>query len=264
MNPRSRNPVADSTRSDGPLALYGELAPWWPLLSRPEDYAEEANFYYQTLAACCETGLSSLLELGSGGGNNASHLKRWIENLTLVDRSEGMLSVSRALNPRCQHVIGDMRTVRLGREFDGVFVHDAICYMTTVDELRSVLDTALVHTRRGGCALFAPDFVAETFRPSTGHGGHDGATRSLRYLEWTWDPDPSDTEYVVDMAYLLREGDGEPRVVRDRHLEGLFSRQVWMELLGEVGFEPERHLIRHSELPAPIDVFVGRRTASST
>jgi len=47
----------------------------------------------------------------------------------LVDKSPGMLEVSRALNPECEHVEGDMRTVRLGREFDLVFVHDAVAYM---------------------------------------------------------------------------------------------------------------------------------------
>ena len=29
-----------------------------------------------------------------------------------------------------------MRSVRLGRTFDAVFVHDAIAYMTTEDDLR--------------------------------------------------------------------------------------------------------------------------------
>jgi hypothetical protein len=46
--------------------------------------------------------------------------------MTLVEPSVGMLAVSRALNPDLEHVQGDMRTVRLGRHFDAVFVHDAI------------------------------------------------------------------------------------------------------------------------------------------
>ncbi len=33
---------------------------------------------------------------------------------------------SRELNPDCEHVLGDMRTLRLGRTFDAVFVHDAV------------------------------------------------------------------------------------------------------------------------------------------
>jgi hypothetical protein len=44
----------------------------------------------------------------------------------------------------------------------------------------------------GGAAVFAPDHVRETLTPTTDHGGNDGDEWSLRYLEWTWDPDPGD------------------------------------------------------------------------
>ena len=169
--------------------LYNELAAWWPLLSAPHDYAEEAAGYQRILLEASGIPTHTLLELGSGGGNNASHLKARF-SLVLVDRSPGMLRVSRALNPECEHVEGDMRTVRLGREFDAVFVHDAVVYMTTEADLRRAIETAYVHCKPGGAALFAPDHVRENFRPSTDHGGHDDGTRGLRYLEWTWDPDP--------------------------------------------------------------------------
>ncbi len=156
--------------------------------------------------------------------------------MTLVDRSPGMLAVSRGLNPECEHIEGDMRTVRLDRLFDAVFVHDAVMYMTTEADLRAAMETAFAHCQPGGAALFAPDHVRENFRPTTKHGGHDGDGRSLRYLEWTWDPDPTDSTYNVEFAYLLREADGPVRVEQDRHVFGLFSREAWLRLLGEVAF----------------------------
>ena len=79
-------------------SLYHQLAAWWPLLSAPADYEEEAAFYQRTLLDACERSPQTMLELGSGGGNNASHLKARFA-MTLVDRSPGMLAVSRALNP---------------------------------------------------------------------------------------------------------------------------------------------------------------------
>jgi trans-aconitate methyltransferase len=94
---------------------------------------------------------TTLLELGSGGGNNASYLKRWF-TLTLVDASPGMLKASRRLNPECEHVRGDMRTARLGRTFDRVFIHDAIMHMTSEADLVRALRTAFIHTRPGGAA----------------------------------------------------------------------------------------------------------------
>jgi SAM-dependent methyltransferase len=243
----------------GTPRLYGELAEWWPLLSAPEDYEEEAEFYRRVLASTSAIGIRTLLELGSGGGNNASHLKWWY-GLTLVDRAPGMLAVSAALNPECEHVLGDMRSVRLGREFDAVFVHDAVCYMTTRDDLRRAMATAHLHCRPGGVALFAPDHVRESFQPGMGSGGHDGDGRGLRYLQWTRDSDPEDSVCTVDYAYLLRERDGSVRVVHDRHLEGLFPRDEWLRLLTKVGFEAERVPFHHSELPgAVLEVFVGRK-----
>ncbi|PYS47692.1 MAG: class I SAM-dependent methyltransferase [Acidobacteria bacterium] len=217
--------------------LYGELASWFHLLSAPADYAEEAELARNLLAQASSTPPGTLLELGSGGGNNASHLKLHFQ-MTLVDLSPGMLDLSRALNPECEHLTGDMRSVRLGRIFDAVFVHDAIMYMTTEDELRQSIETAFTHCRAGGAALFMPDVVRENFVSLTTHGGHDGEGRGIRYIEWTFDPDPSDTTYTVDFAYLLRDVNGPVRVVHDHHVFGLFSKDVWLRLLKQVGFEP--------------------------
>ncbi len=215
--------------------LYGDLATWWPLLSSPEDYAEEAGIYRELLAGAAQFPVATVLELGSGGGNNASHLNQHFE-MTLVDKSPGMLKVSRGLNPDCEHHLGDMRTVRLGRQFDAVFVHDAVAYLTTEDDLRATVRTAFEHCRPGGVALFVPDHLKETFQPGTGHGGHDGEGRGMRYLQWTRDPDPDDTTYVTDFAYLLLLGTSTS-VLYDRHLCGLFSRDEWFRILNEVGFD---------------------------
>ena len=91
--------------------MYGELAGWWPLLSAPGSYAEEAEIYRRLLVEAADRPPVTVLELGSGGGNNASHLKAHFR-MTLVDLSPGMLKVSRELNPECEHVQVDMRTVR--------------------------------------------------------------------------------------------------------------------------------------------------------
>lgn len=242
-----------------PPKLYHELASWWPLLSTPEDYAEEAEFYQQTIVSVCSTMPETILELGCGGGNNASHLKKHFR-MTLVDVSPDMLAVSRSLNPECEHLQGDMRTVRLERAFDAVFIHDAIMYMTTEADLQQAIETAFVHCKPGGTALFAPDHTLETYRPSTKKGGHDGSDRGLRYLEWSWDPDPHDSMYVVDFVYLLRESDGEVRCEYDRHICGIFGRKDWIRIISEVGFHARALPFEHSELePGSSEVFLGLR-----
>ena len=241
------------------MRLYDDLASWWPLLSAPEDYEEEAAFYVRHLREAASVPVGTVLELGSGGGNNASHMKGAFA-MTLVDPAGGMLDVSRRLNPECEHVMGDMRTVRIGRQFDAVFVHDAVVYMTTEADLKSAIETAAAHCVPGGAAVFAPDHVKETFRPGTDHGGKDNGRRGLRYLEWTWDPDDRDTTCIADYACLLRGEDGTVEAVHDRHLEGLFPRDTWLRLLREAGFSPEVVRFDHSELePGSYEIFVARR-----
>ncbi len=240
--------------------LYRELADWWPILSAPADYAEEAAFYHEAITSLCSFRPRTMLELGSGGGNNASHLKRHYE-LTLVDLSPGMLTVSQELNPECEHLQGDMRTVRLGRTFDAVFIHDAIVYMATEEDLRRAIETAYVHIRPGGVALFAPDEVRETFRPATDHGGHDGDGRALRYLQWTYYPDPADSQYIFTMVYLLREGTSNVRAVLDEHVCGLFGHEDWLRIIAEVGFESHWKPFEHSEVPeGSTNVYMGLKT----
>jgi SAM-dependent methyltransferase len=104
--------------------LYRDLADWYPLLTPVADYAEAAAFYRRLFEAHCRRLPRTLLDLGSGGGHNVAHLKATL-TCTLVDLAPAMLEMSRRLNPECEHVQGDIRSIRLGRGFDCVLVHDA-------------------------------------------------------------------------------------------------------------------------------------------
>lgn len=229
-------------------------------MSVPAEYEEAAGVYGEELAQSGSAPARTVLELGSGSGNNAFFLKRRFR-MTLVDPSAGMLAHSRRLNPECEHHEGDMRTFRLGAggQFDRVLIQDAIFYMANLQDLGRAMETAFFHCRPGGALLIAPDCVAETFQPGTEVGGHDGADRSMRYLEWRWDPDPSDRTYVVDFAFLLRDSSASIRVEHDRHVGGLFHRAEWLCLLREVGFVPANLTYHHSEVDYPLDLFVGVR-----
>ncbi len=236
--------------------LYGELVPWYRLLDPPEDHLDEARAYRDALERAASPRPETLLELGAGAGHNALYLKERFR-CTLTDLSEGMQTLSRETNPECEHVLGDMRTLRLERTFDAVFVHDAVMYMTTVADLDAVVRTAFLHTRAGGAALFAPDYVKETFREASVLHQKDDGNRSLRCLDWTWDPDPTDDTFVTEYAFLLRDG-VTMKAVHDRHVEAAFARATWFRLLEGAGYRVEM-------VPRPFDdqmtdeMFVCRR-----
>jgi SAM-dependent methyltransferase len=233
--------------------LYVDLAQWWPVISPLEEYAAEAELLAEVFGSA-QVPVREVLDLGSGGGHVAAHLKDRVA-LTLVDLSEQMLSVSRQLNPECAHIHGDMRTVRLGRVFDGVLVHDAVDYMTTENDLRQVVETAFAHCRQGGAAVFAPDHTAETFRASTGSGGGaDWSGRQAKFTERDWDPDPADDWIQADYEFVLRDADGTVQVVRESHQLAAFSEKTWLRLLTETGFDPET-----GPRPTRGSLFIGRR-----
>jgi hypothetical protein len=148
-----------------------------------------------------------------------------------------------------------MRTLRLGRTFDAVLLHDAVMYLTEENELRLALETVAVHARSGGAVLVAPDCTRESWKAETSSGGNDGPDgRGLRYLEWDWDDDPRDTVFTSAMAYLLREPDGSVRVQHDVSRHGVFPRATWLRLLDEVGVEG-----RAVRSGWGHEIFVGRR-----
>jgi trans-aconitate methyltransferase len=174
--------------------------------------------------------------------------------VTLTDISAQMLAISRSLNPECEHLQGDMRTLRLDRAYDVVFIHDAIDYMTTSQDLSRAIETAFVHCKPEGMALLVPDHVRETFQESTEHAGSDGDGRALRYLEWTYDPDENDTLYTTEYVYLLREGNEPAQVEHEQHICGLFPRAEWLRLLSDAGFQSE--IVRD---PYERDIFVSHK-----
>ncbi len=218
--------------------LYETLVPFYHLLDPLEDHAEEGAEFGDVLREAVP-GAKSLLELGAGAGHGAYYVKRGFTETVLNDLSAPMLARSAALNPDCAHVEGDMRTLRLGRSFDVVLIHDAITYLTTPDALGEAAATAFAHLRPGGAALLVPDCTVESFVEShEDHSGDDPA-RSLRALAWSHDPVPGDGMHVVDFAFLLREGAGEVQALHDRHVHGLYPEATWLEVLGGAGFAVE-------------------------
>jgi SAM-dependent methyltransferase len=252
--------VADAP---GEYRLYSDLAKWWPLISPVGEYLQDAA----SLARVFESALlpvRSVLDLGSGGGHVAWHLKHKFA-LTLVDRSAEMLAVSAELNPECEHILGDMLTIRLGRLFDGVLVHDAVDYVTTEEDLLLVAQTAFAHCRQGGIAVFAPDHTADTFRPGTGGGGGaDETGRQASFRERTRDPDPADEWIEVEYEFTLRAGDNRVQVVRESHRLGSFRYETWQRVLAAAGFEAEPGNVAGAyagshDAPGLRHVFVGHR-----
>jgi SAM-dependent methyltransferase len=217
--------------------LYGDLASLWVLFSPPEEYAEEVETFRARFRRHGVPEGGTVLHLGSGGGSVDWHLKQSYR-LTGVDISEEMIAQARRLNPEVEYVRGDIRDVRLGRAFDAILVHDAISYMTSVDELRAVYRTAAAHLGPDGVMIALPEEL-KTRLPSLEATAETRVVGStiLTVLETHYDPNPLDHSFENVYVFLIREGD-ELRVEVDRHVVGAFELDEFLEAMRAAGFSP--------------------------
>lgn len=228
--------------------LYDDLAWLWPTMSPPEDYVEEAETFARVIREHSRITPRTLLHLTSGGGHVDNRLRREFA-ITGVDLSPRMVDLARKLNPDVEYVLDDVRTVRLGRTFDSVFIDDGIVYMLTEEDLKAVFVTAFEHLVPGGVMLVYAESVPETFKQNhTDVTLRRSGDMELTYVENQYDPDTSDTTYETTFVYLLRRR-GELTVETDLHVCGIFSLDTWRRLLREVGFEVHETRFEHSEFP---------------
>ena len=225
------------------LRLYDDLAHLWPIISPPEEYLVEAQEWLDVIrsrrnVAPAGGALPTLLELGCGGGHLLSHLTPHFVT-EAVDIAPRMLEISQRLNPQTRHHLGDMRTIRLGRGFDVVAIHDAVNYMTTEADLRAAIAAAAAHLNPGGLLLLAPDCIRETFTgPRVVEWTREAEDRSVTFIEYMSKPQP-DATTIESVFIFIIDHDGRLQVESDRHTGGLFPMATWLNLLAEAGLDGE-------------------------
>lgn len=226
------------------LRLYNDLSHLWPIISPPSEYMVEAAEWRDLIWG--EFGWTgnqpawdprpTLLDLGCGGGHLLSHFTRFFDT-EAVDISPQMLEISQRLNPSTAHHLGDMRTIRLGRTFDVVTIHDAVNYMLTTEDLGAAIETARVHLQPGGLVLLAPDCLQDTFAGSrVVDWTRETEAKNVTFIEYVAQPSPGATTLQSVFVFIINR-DGEITVEVDRHTSGLFPKSLWMDTITQAGLE---------------------------
>jgi hypothetical protein len=131
-----------------------------------------------------------------------------------------------------------MQTVRLGSAFYAVLVHDAISYMTSVEELEQVYRTAAEHLRPEGLLIALPEELRERLAVRDAIAStHRQGDLVLSVMETSYDPDPEDHTFEVVYVLLFRQGD-ELQVEVDRHENGVFELDQFLSAVRAAGFDP--------------------------
>jgi len=238
--------------------LYADLAWTWPIISPPREYAEEARQFRDFLRRTASIDVKEVLHLGCGGGHVDSQLQRYMR-ITGVDLSPMMLRLARRLNPEVTYRRGDMRSVRLGRTFDGVLISDAVAYMRTPRDLARAFATAYRHLRPGGSFVTYAEHAREGFEQNWTRAirGRRGDVEVV-FVENRYDPDPRDTTFEATFLYLIRRR-ARLRVETDRHVLGLFSTTAWQRALREAGFRVCHAGLDPGTADDPMAWFAGRK-----
>jgi hypothetical protein len=233
--------------------LYSDLAKWWPLISPPKEYVEEAEILLAILREKLGPGRHTLLDLGVGGGHHLVPLLNDFD-ATGVDLSAEMLA---HLPPSVEPQVGDMRSVRLQKQFDAVLIHDAVSYLLSEEDLEATIVTAKAHLKTGGVLIMCPDWFEENFpNEFVYHERHLCGETRLTYIEYIHDPAPGDTMVELIMFILVNE-EGRLRIEQDRHTLGLFPKATWLKRIYEAGFEVETKPFVKAVWGAELDVLVG-------
>lgn len=158
-----------------------------------KDYEGECDLLERVFAAYGDGAVRAILDLGCGTGNHALPLGRRGFEVVGVDRSEAMLERARAKDAdgTVSFEVGDVRDVRLGREFDAVLVLFAVLgYQHSNDDVLAALRTARAHLRPGGLLVFdvwyGPTVLQERPVPRS-RTAEDGAARLVRASDGTLD-----------------------------------------------------------------------------
>jgi SAM-dependent methyltransferase len=141
---------------------FGHYARYYDLLYRDKDYQSEASFVLDLLRNHrAET--DSILDLGCGTGSHAHFLAKSGISVHGVDQSASMLETARikhqalpiSVSGRLTFSHGDVRRVRLSRDFDAVVsLFHVLSYQTHNNDVAETFATAKAHLKPDGLFVF--------------------------------------------------------------------------------------------------------------
>ena len=132
------------------IGLYEETAAAWDEVRGGELKERE---WFDRFTALVPPG-SSILDLGCGSGEPiARHLVQSGYRVTGVDSSPSLIAMCRARMPEEEWLVGDMRTLDLGRRFDGVLAWYSFFHLH-FDDQRAMFPRFAAHAAPGAILMF--------------------------------------------------------------------------------------------------------------
>jgi SAM-dependent methyltransferase len=133
------------------LGLYDENAAEWDRLRGPGSLIEKP--WLDRFLSLLGTG-ASILDLGCGSGRPiAAYFIQGGYAVTGVDSSPALIELCRSRFPQSEWIVADMRTLDLGRRFDGVLAWDSFFHLSH-DDQRAMFQVFARHVQPRGALMF--------------------------------------------------------------------------------------------------------------
>jgi SAM-dependent methyltransferase len=138
------------------IGLYEENAAEWDRLRGPGSLFEKPwlDRFVSLLGP-----RATILDLGCGSARPiATHLINSGYSLTGVDSSPSLIALCRSRFPQTEWIVADMRTLDLGRRFDGVLAWDSFFHLAH-DDQRGMFPVFARHVQPRGALMFTSGHV---------------------------------------------------------------------------------------------------------
>ncbi len=230
------------------MTVFGNYARYYNLLYRDKDYAREAQFIHELLQIHAPN-TRSILELGCGTGTHALLLAKKGYEVHGVDLSHEMLQqasdrfsgLPQELASRLAFSHGDIRTLRLERQFDAIIsLFHVMSYQITNEDLDAAFATAKAHLKPGGVLIFdcwyGPAVLSD--RPTVRIKRLEDEEISITRIS---EPVMYPNQNLVDVnfqVFIKAKNSGVVEEIQETHrLRYLFKPEIdW--LLADFQFEP--------------------------
>jgi SAM-dependent methyltransferase len=203
-----------------------------------KDYEHECDLLEESFRRFAAGAVRTVLDLGAGTGNHALPLVRRGYEVVGVDIASGMVDISRGKAAQAHLEIdfrqGDVRTVRLDREFDAALLMFAVLgYQRTDADVRSALATARAHVRAGGVLVldlwYGPAVLSEPPEDR-----HRLISTPEGELSRTVSSELDAERHLCTVRYRLA---GAGREATETHVMRFYFPDELKAFLGDAGFE---------------------------
>ena len=219
--------------------IYSGFARGYDLVMKDVDYPRWAQYVLDLVDRYRIHG-RKILNLACGTGSTEAVWSSAGYQVTGIDQSESMIAEAlrkNASKPRLRFLVGDMRVLNLGQEFDFVFcLYDSLNYLTHPRDVRDCFQCAANHLRPGGAFIFdvaTESNILQNFTNTT-------YAENFEDFAYIWENEYSiHTKVCRSDFYFFYRGAGASTFTRSHeiHYQRIYTNRELLKWLKESGFE---------------------------